>query len=601
MDPLVLSTLPGLVAWGVTATFVLSKNPRHPLNRSFFALGMAGCVWGIGLLLRYTARSGIGAHVFYGMAIGGACAALILFFHFVQVFLRAVLDPPLPSWLSWGVQGLITVTGVLAFAAVAFTPYGAEAFFQHDGRYYVKTGPAFGLLVIWGLAVVVLSLGPMVILSGRIRENRHRSQAYIVIVATLVPGVLIALLELIFSATSRIAFVGEPFLATTVFGLVIGYGVVRYGLMSVNPESAARQIVATLPDGLVLMDRQGIIISANPAFLKLVGKTEDDVIGHSVFDLIYVEEEDNPRSTRLKFSSGIRNDYKLNLAGPPGEEPVPVSTTITPILDPDQERVGNIMVFRDIRPLEKLQTELVRAEKLAGLGELVAGVAHEINNPLTTVMGLSELGAMRYGSEAPGEFFQKIFDQAVRSREIVKNLLLFAHQGSGKPGTHAVPTRLHEVLSEVVELARIGMKEGEVEIRTAFHASDITAVFDSEQMRQVFHNLIRNAYQALIKYSGAGRITITTSVDGDWALIDIEDDGPGIPEKVLPRIFDPFFTTKGIGKGTGLGLSICHGILESHKGGISVESTVDEGTRFTVELPLARATMGPDGASAKPV
>ncbi|HWW03219.1 MAG TPA: ATP-binding protein [Candidatus Acidoferrum sp.] len=246
---------------------------------------------------------------------------------------------------------------------------------------------------------------------------------------------------------------------------------------------------------------------------------------------------------------------------------------------------------RTVTTLKATQAQLVQSEKLSGIGEFVAGVAHELNNPLTSVMGFSELLAQAPGHPNQGRYLELVFKSAQRCQKIVQNLLHFAR-------LHPPERRLANVNTLVegaVEFMQYQLRTSNIQIITRLDPKLPDAMLDSHQMQQVFLNIINNARQAIEAKGNKGRVLITTESLPPRMRITFEDDGPGIPAENLPKLFDPFFTTKEIGKGTGLGLSLCYGVISEHGGTIQVRSKPGEGAAFVLDLPLVT------GADGKPL
>jgi len=248
--------------------------------------------------------------------------------------------------------------------------------------------------------------------------------------------------------------------------------------------------------------------------------------------------------------------------------------------------------------LQASQDKLVQSEKMAAIGKLVAGVAHELNNPLTAIIGIAQLLQSGELSEGVKQDLEKLVGEAHRAGKIVRSLLDFARQQRSERSSVLV----EDVLSSTLKILAYELQSRNIECRTDL-AGDLPAIMaDAHQLQQVFVNLINNAYEAMNEANKGGVLKITSelaAIDGESGdgeagdlrpttgiRICIEDDGPGIPSDVLPRIFDPFFTTKSPGKGTGLGLSVCHGIISEHGGQIWAESEAGKGTRFYVQIPV---------------
>jgi signal transduction histidine kinase len=245
------------------------------------------------------------------------------------------------------------------------------------------------------------------------------------------------------------------------------------------------------------------------------------------------------------------------------------------------------------RSLDEMQKKLkssyellMRSEKMALMGQVVAGLAHELNNPLTIVIGNIQMMQMREHNEKNQQALTRVKDGADRASRIVKNLLTYARQE--KP--ERKQTDVNTIITKTLDLRVYELKVSNIDVSLDLHAGLPKTMADPHQLQQVFLNLIVNAEQAMIEAHGKGSLHIRTQSEGERILITFSDNGPGIPEDRLHRIFEPFFTTKSVGKGTGLGLSICQGIILEHGGKIDVDSTVGRGTTFLVELPVQRST-----------
>ncbi len=248
--------------------------------------------------------------------------------------------------------------------------------------------------------------------------------------------------------------------------------------------------------------------------------------------------------------------------------------------------LGWLEVYRDITGQRLIQSKLLQTEKMAALGQLVSGIAHELNNPLTSIQGYAQLLlSRRSASDRTGDA-RRISQEAERAGRIVKNLLLFSRET--KPERRAV--NLNEVIERTLALRAYELKLENIAVELMLDPGLPHTLADAAQLQQVILNLIVNAEQAIVQgrgeESGHGRIRIRTRrLAGDRIGMEISDDGPGISPEIVSRIFDPFFTTKPAGVGTGLGLSIVYGIVQEHGGEVSVESQPGHGATLTVELP----------------
>jgi two-component system NtrC family sensor kinase len=229
---------------------------------------------------------------------------------------------------------------------------------------------------------------------------------------------------------------------------------------------------------------------------------------------------------------------------------------------------------------------LIQSEKLSAIGQLISGIAHELNNPLTGVMGYSQLLQLRKDlDDRAKDSLLKINNLALRCQKIVQNLLSFAR----KQKPERVLCDINEILGKTIELRNYEFQVNNIELIAELNRDLPKTIADAHQLQQVFLNVITNAEQAMLEAHGRGQLTIRTrcgDVSPQRILIEISDDGPGIPETHLTKIFDPFFTTKEVGHGTGLGLSLSYGIIKEHGGNIYARSRMEGGATFEIEIPV---------------
>ena len=249
---------------------------------------------------------------------------------------------------------------------------------------------------------------------------------------------------------------------------------------------------------------------------------------------------------------------------------------------------GNLQASRAelekaVETLKATQTQLIQSEKLSAVGQFVAGVAHELNNPLTAVIGFSDLLVQTSPDEKTSLHLERIAKNAHRCHKIVQNLLGFARQ---HPPERAL-VAINGAIDEVLDIMAYEFRTGNVEVVREFQDNLPLIQADRHQLQQVFVNILSNGRQAIQAFRPDGRIVIRTWAAGGKARIEFVDNGPGVEPKNLSRLFDPFFTTKPIGKGTGLGLSLCYGIVREHGGTIAALSEPGQGATFVIELPVA--------------
>ncbi|HEV8376656.1 MAG TPA: ATP-binding protein [Candidatus Polarisedimenticolia bacterium] len=232
--------------------------------------------------------------------------------------------------------------------------------------------------------------------------------------------------------------------------------------------------------------------------------------------------------------------------------------------------------------LKKAQEQLVHSDRLSALGQMVGGVAHELNNPLSGVIGFAELALKNNASPRIDKDLQRIVREAHRCQHIVKDLLIFARRT--KPERKAID--INELVENVLDLRANQLRDDNVKVQTDLAKALPPTLGVNHQIQQVLLNIINNAHQAMLEVPGKRTLRVRTLTEGSRILIRVSDSGPGIAPSALERVFEPFYTTKSSGKGTGLGLSLSQGLIKDHGGQIAVESLVGRGTTFTVKIPI---------------
>jgi len=340
-----------------------------------------------------------------------------------------------------------------------------------------------------------------------------------------------------------------------------------------------------MQDCVSVHDTTGKVIRANVALARRLKTIPQKVIGRYCSELYNPAESDSAPCRHmhpLKSETLLVEEVTLPLMG--GVFQISVS----PWYDKNNRLVGSIHVAKDISNEKLLQQQLIQSEKLSAIGELISGIAHELNNPLTGVMGYSQLLQLRNDlDDRAKENLLKINNLALRCQRIVQNLLSFAR----KQKPERTLSDINEILEKTVELRSYEFQVNNIDIHRELDRNLPKTIADAHQLQQVFLNVLTNAEQAMLEANGQGNLSIRTRHDLQKrrVIVEIADDGPGIPENYLTRIFDPFFTTKEVGKGTGLGLSLSYGIIKEHDGNIYARSRPGHGSTFIIELPIIKA------------
>jgi len=349
-------------------------------------------------------------------------------------------------------------------------------------------------------------------------------------------------------------------------------------------------LVGSLTDA-VFKIKDGIITWCNDRAEELYGYSKDELIGKRV-SLFYPEDITNHEYTKM-VSASIQERgvfYGTNHFLRQDGAVIYVEYAVSAIQG--SAPLELTAVARDITEREKAEEEKQRmgeqlqlAGRLAAVGELAAGVAHELNNPLAAVQAFAEFLAEKQDlDDTTKDDLQTIYKESQRAAKITSNLLSFARKR--KPEKHFIS--INEVLDKSLELHSYRMKVNNIEVVKELQPNLPGTMADFHQMQQVFVNIITNAEQAMTKAHNKGKLIVKTQEKGNVIQIIFSDDGPGISEEDLKSIFNPFFTTKEVGEGTGLGLSICYGIVQEHGGALYAKSKLGDGATFTVEMPIVQ-------------
>jgi two-component system NtrC family sensor kinase len=341
-------------------------------------------------------------------------------------------------------------------------------------------------------------------------------------------------------------------------------------------------------------------IAANPHLKLIFGYAGDAPEGDvRPFDRErFVDPHARAALLERLLNDGSVNDYLLRLRRADGDA-VWVELTARADEGADADGCRIEALVRDVSERKKLDDEtrdlyhqLLQAEKMAALGQTISGVAHELNNPLATILSWSERLSQRSSlDESVRRGVETILSEAERAARIVRNLLTFAR----KRQTTRAMVDVNQVVRETLALRSYEQRLNNLNVLDALAAGLPQVFADGHQIQQVLLNLVINAEQAMLTANGRGTLVVRTWHDAaqESVILEINDDGPGIPDEVQPKIFDPFFTTKEVGKGTGLGLTVAYAIVQEHGGRIRLESRPESGASFYVELPVSGGKLSP--------
>jgi PAS domain S-box-containing protein len=340
-------------------------------------------------------------------------------------------------------------------------------------------------------------------------------------------------------------------------------------------------VVESLSDGLVVVDLEDRVLRWNRRLESLLGVERNRATGRRLTALFNRPFVDTLVAVRRESPDGTQL-YRVPLSAGHGDakRELLVNLAVAPFKTADAAQAGWIIVLEDVTDRANLEEQLRLSEKMAAIGLLAAGVAHEVNTPLT---GISSFTQMLLERAQPGdprtELLEKIERQTFRAAKIVNSLLNLARPSGGETG----PVDLNVVVGDVLSLLEHQFKMSKVQVRRDLTDSPVVVRGVEYKLQQVFLNLFLNARDAMPK---GGWVSVSTRIDGAEAFVEVADTGAGIPSEHLARIYDPFFTTKPEGGGTGLGLSVTYGIVQEHGGRLSCESDLGQGTRFRLVLPL---------------
>lgn len=364
-------------------------------------------------------------------------------------------------------------------------------------------------------------------------------------------------------------------------------------------ECELRSILESVQAAIVVYSASGEIRFCNARFGELLGLDLREM--RKLRDFGELNEQIAPRFRRRETFAAPWRSF-IETGGEPGHDELEITRPtrrvierfFRPILDAEGHTIGWLEHYLDITGDRQIQSQMLQTEKMAALGQLVSGIAHELNNPLTAIMGYAQLLLGKDLPAAQRTEADRVFQEAERARRIVKNLLYFARENRAE----RTRVELNEIIERTLALRSYELRVEDIAVECDLAPHLPATLADPYQLQQVILNLLVNAEQALLEGRGRGHVWIRTRhvIEGlaekvrDRIVLEVADDGPGIPPEIASRIFDPFFTSKPSGVGTGLGLSIVYGIVHQHGGAVAFDNRPGGGARFMVDLPVIEAS-----------
>jgi len=581
MHPYALIPLAACIS---SAAITISLWLRAPLNRGIFpvvSMGILGAFWALCEVLWSMSPDPDAALFLQRLSALGwvGLGPLAL-----QVVHQAIGQPD--RRMSRAIGGLYALSAL--FLVLAWTtPWMIERAVPTSWGYGTAPGAAFPIYYVITIAAAATALHRWIQHLRSTPDGIRGWKGWLATIGLISPMAAASLTDAILPLLDvHPPRIGSASLAALAALQLVSF--LRYGHSLLVPEGFTAKILETIPDGIAALSLTGHVRALNEAMARFLGVARQQLVGFRLIDALSENVFDPPREVReLECTVTPRSGH-----------PIPVSISTTIQTDKLGLPEGVVLVARDLREVVDLRNHLVTSGRLAAVGELAAGIAHELNNPITYVR--TNLSVLREHWSAVCEALAKtempdtleevlsegedLIDESLegvdRAAGIVRDVREFSHAGN-----HVMEMAdVNQLLEQTLRVARLQMPKG---ARIDKQLGDLPLIpCEPQRIKQVLMNLILNAAQAI---EDDGSIClITQHIDGE-VVIRIEDDGCGIPDEFIDRIFDPFFTTKPVGVGTGLGLAIAFGIIEQHGGEIEVHSRPEEGTSIRAHLPV-----GPD-------
>lgn len=577
----------------LSGIYILLKNPKELLNRLCASFVACFFIWSIAEFVANNPDiSERTARISYNIGSIG-------WIGFISIY----------TWMMLVFAGKRDILKSKALYPVLFCPPILFIYLQWSGHLVTTVSKnVFGWFYIWDMTVIsglfigyyllyvcagfVFCFKEMCIAKSAFKKN----QAAIILSTSIFASIAGSITNLILPAFNKhiLPNVATCIVLIWVFGII--YAMVKYKFLTITPEIAAEYIISSMGECLLLLDPLMRIVRVNAYGMRMLNYAEQDLIQQDV-KILFSDESRKTQGYRMLCENNELKNYDFSFTDSRGEK-IPVILTTSIIKDSKGDVSGTICIARDIsdrikneQEKEKLQEQIIQSDKLASVGEIAAGIAHEINTPLNVILGYQELMQKKIEPGSPFEEYVKISVEEVEfCRDLIREFLVYAQPTDSDKLKQTI--NIPDIVRDAHRLL-LSLKVQNVNIKNDIDEGIPHIYGDHKQMMQVFVNLINNAVQAM---PGGGDLTISVKhvkvgedqQDGGTIEFRISDTGEGIPEENIRKVFNPFFTTKRPGKGTGLGLAVCVRIMENHKGTMRIESKPGEGTTVIGQLPVGQ-------------
>jgi len=593
-NPYAIPTLFMGTLMGILGIYVFSQNKRAMVNIVFLLLALSVSIWLLGMSMGYLSKDKEQALIWYRYFSFLGVAFIPPNIYFFTVSLLKLFKRQ--KWVFLATYPI----GLLFYLRVNYLMVDVRRYFW---GWYPWYSPISYIFLAFFFMIMLVSFWNYVVSLKKIDLPIERNRVKLVFI-----GLLLAYIGSVdYMPAYGIGVYPFGYIPVCIFGLFLTYAIIKYRLMVITPALAADTIINTMADSLIVFGPERNIIFVNPVTCDLLGYTKEELIGEPADMLFSYGNPFRAQGSEQLIKDGSIYNYEMTYLTK-NREMIPVSFNSSAIKDKTGNLVGIVGIARDVRDtkrfiknlektnqeLKEAQAQLVQSAKMAAVGQLGAGVAHELNNPLGGILGYAQFILEKFKRpefsvddfKNSSRYIESIEREAFRCKGIVENLLKFSRRPiSIKPEPLDINQSLHETLSIIGH--QLKLKNINLILNLQEDLAKVTGI--TNQLQQVFTNLILNSQQAM---QSGGELKITTQNILDELTkaptkvrIDFTDTGCGISEENLAHLFEPFFTTKQKDKGTGLGLAVSYQIIQDHKGTLEVTSQVGKGTTLTITLP----------------